>query len=186
MRTGVLKAGRSLTVTAAAAMTGYGTLKWRTSTIAITLLCLAEAMPCPAASLAECFMTAGQRYQVAPTLLQAMAATESDFDPLTRHVNQDGSVDVGIMQINSVWFPVLRQFGIGPRTLWDPCYNIQVGAWILAGNIRRYGYTWRAVGAYNAGTGADLETERRREAYARRIHRRLACAARRLRCRSGD
>jgi len=168
MRTGVLKASRSLTVTAAAAMTGYGTLRWRaTSTIAVTLLCLAQTMPCPAAS-------------------QAMAATESDFDPLTRHVNQDGSVDVGIMQINSVWFPVLRQFGIGPRTLWDPCYNIQVGAWILAGNIRRYGYTWRAVGAYNAGTGADLETERRREAYARRIHRRLACAARRLRCRSGD
>jgi len=161
--------------------------KWHaTPTTAVMLLCLALATPSPAASLARCFVAAGQGYGIAPSLLQAMAATESELNAWAWHANADGSADIGIMQINSVWFPVLRHFGIGPRTLWDPCYNIQVGAWILAGNIRHYGYTWRAVGAYNAGTGTDLETERRREAYVRRIHRRLACAARRLRCPSGD
>ena len=127
-------------------------------------------------------MEAGQRYGISPNLLMAMALAESGLNAWAWHSNSDGSVDVGVMQINSVWFPLLQRYGIASAMLWHPCYNIHVGAWILAKDIRRYGYTWEAVGAYNAGTRQDLETERRREAYALRVRRHLTCAADRLRC----
>jgi soluble lytic murein transglycosylase-like protein len=35
-------------------------------------------------------------------------------------------------------------------TLDNPCQNTKVGAWILAQCIERHGYTWDAIGCYNA------------------------------------
>ena len=46
-----------------------------------------------------------------------------------------------------------------------------MGAWILAGNVSRLGYTWAAVGAYNARS-APL-----RRAYAQKVHRELIATA---------
>ena len=157
-------------------------LAYGAPTLAAALLYLAMIIPCRGESLADCFTAAGQRYGIAPRLLQAIGQVESGLESRARHVNTDGSVDVGVMQINSAWFPLLQRYGIAPAMLWHPCYNVHVGAWILSEDIRQYGYTWEAVGAYHAGTRQDLDTERRREAYAHRIHRHLACAADRLRC----
>jgi soluble lytic murein transglycosylase-like protein len=64
--------------------------------------------------------------------------------------NRDGSYDIGLMQINSTWLPKLSQWGITEASLLDGCVNAYVGTWILAGNIKRLGYTWNAVGAFNA------------------------------------
>ncbi|MDD3449620.1 MAG: lytic transglycosylase domain-containing protein, partial [Gammaproteobacteria bacterium] len=94
--------------------------------------------------------------------------------------------DIGLMQVNSWWLPRLSGYGITEASLWDPCTNIQVGAWILAGNVARYGYTWEAVGAYNAGTGTSETTQNRRVNYARRIYEHLDCNAGGLRCGAGD
>ncbi len=131
-------------------------------------------------SLTACFTAAGQRYGIAPVLLQAIAAAESGFDPRAVHINSNGSSDLGLMQINSRWFPALEEYAITPADLWDPCLNIHVGAWILAGNIQHYGYGWLAVGAYNAGTRIGPESERRRKAYAARVYRHLPCGHSRL------
>lgn len=131
--------------------------------------------PVTADYLARCFSDAGRRYGIAPALLQAIAATESGFDSRAIHINADGSSDLGLMQINSRWFPVLEEFAITPADIWNPCLNIHIGAWILAGNIQRYGYGWSAVGAYNAGTGMDQEADRRRKAYAARVYRHFPC-----------
>lgn len=152
---------------------------WRMSGLVATLAALL-VVTVHAGELAACFEAAGERYDIAPALLQAIARAESSLDPWAMHVNAGGTVDVGLMQINSWWFPVLKQHGIQPQDLWDPCLNIGVGAWILAGNIRQYGYDWRAVGAYNAGTRTDLTTERRREDYAIRVYRHLPCGVDRL------
>jgi len=129
---------------------------------------------------APCFREAGQRYGVSPLLLGAIAEVESDLDPRALHVNPNGTVDIGLMQINSWWLPILKHYGIDPRDLWDPCLNIHVGAWILAGNVRQYGYGWQAVGAYHAGTRTDQTTEQRRNTYAIKIYLHLPCGAGRL------
>ncbi|MBT9137100.1 MAG: hypothetical protein DDT34_02187 [Firmicutes bacterium] len=71
------------------------------------------------------------------------------------------------MQINSFWFPTLRRAGIDPETLFDPCVSIAVGAWILAGEIRKHGMTWEAVGRYNA------RSEHKKRRYAAKIQRNL-------------
>ncbi|MGB9856511.1 MAG: lytic transglycosylase domain-containing protein, partial [Caldisericum exile] len=34
----------------------------------------------------------------------------------------------------------------------DPCMNVYIGAKILANYIQKYGYTWEAIGCYNASS----------------------------------
>ncbi|MEQ1515153.1 MAG: lytic transglycosylase domain-containing protein [Usitatibacteraceae bacterium] len=115
---------------------------------------------------ASCWQEAAARYQISPLLLQAIAERESALNPhAVSAPNADGSIDIGLMQINSKWLPTLAQFGITERQLHDGCTSTHVGAWILAQNFRRLGFTWRAVGAYNA------RDEQKRSRYARSIHR---------------
>ena len=121
------------------------------------------------AGLDSCFEKAGQRYGISGELLYAVAAQESGFEPSAVGHNADGSRDIGVMQINSWWLPRLAEYGIDENRLREPCTNVLVGAWILAGNIARYGYTWEAVGAYNVGTAATDEAEERRKDYANRV-----------------
>lgn len=123
---------------------------------------------------AECFARAGTHYGIAPVLLEAIARTESRLDPLAVNTaNADGSWDIGLMQINSRWLPQIEAVGMHASALYEPCTSIWVGAWVLAGNVSRYGYCWEAVGAYNAGTAATAAARARRERYADRVHREL-------------
>lgn len=114
---------------------------------------------------AYCFEEAGLEYGISPELLWAIAKTESAFNARAVHYNANGSFDYGLMQINSSWY---KELG---RERWmhlnDGCYNVKVGAWILDQCIRRYGYTWAAVGCYN---GVSNDTKVR---YAHRIYRTL-------------
>ena len=72
------------------------------------------------------------------------------------------------MQVNSSHLPWLHSLGITERHLIaQPCTNISVGASILADMVRRFGMTWRAVGAYGAGSGADRDQIR--GVYAARV-----------------
>lgn len=101
----------------------------------------------------QCFIDAGKQYGIHPNLLWAIAKTESNFNYTALNKNDNGTYDIGIMQINSSWIPVLKRYGlVNPSQLWYPCYNIHVGAWVLAQCIQRYGYTWEAVGCYNASS----------------------------------
>ena len=114
-----------------------------------------------------CWNEAAARYRVSSELLYAIARTESALDPQAVGRNPNGTRDIGLMQINSAWLPTLAAYGIGERDLFDPCTSIQVGAWILAGNVQRLGYTWDAVGAYNAASPA------LRRAYVDKVRRHL-------------
>ena len=97
----------------------------------------------------KCFAQASQRHGVPIELLRAISHVESRGNPSAVSVNKNGSTDYGHMQINSFWLPRLARFGITKSQLMSPCTNTHVGAWILASNISRLGYEWKAVGAYN-------------------------------------
>jgi soluble lytic murein transglycosylase-like protein len=148
---------------------------WRGLVAALALLPQIGVASTPSipAEWVNCFQDAGRYYRIAPQLLSAIAEQESAFDPHAVHRNPDGSWDLGLMQINARWLPVLRTAGISPERLYDPCTSIWLGAWILAQTVARKGYTWESVGAYNAGERQDAGSERRRAVYARRVDRHL-------------
>lgn len=126
-------------------------------------------MPLQATTLMTCFESTGMRFGIATELLVAIARVESNLNACAVNHNRDGSEDVGIMQINSWWFPKLELQGIDREDLWNACQNIEVGGWILAENFHLLGRQWSAVGAYNAGTARTAEAENRRMNYAQKV-----------------
>jgi len=107
------------------------------------------------AAVLSCILAAGQQYNLPPRLLQSIAHVESGYRPAAINKNRNGTVDIGVMQINSSWLPELAKYGIERQHLYEPCTNIHVGAWILSQEVARYGYNWEAIGAYNAGPYSD-------------------------------
>jgi soluble lytic murein transglycosylase-like protein len=122
---------------------------------------------CSHSHASTCFEAAGMRHGVSPLLLSVIAQHESLMNPQALNRNRDGSVDIGLMQINSRWLSILARYGISSEALWEPCTNVDVGAWILASNFRRYGLNWNGLGAYNAGS------HQFRARYAKKIIERL-------------
>ncbi len=101
---------------------------------------------------ASCWTRAATRYRLDPVELAAHACVESRLRPAARNVNADGSEDLSVMQINTRHLPRLASFGISRAALeTDACLNIHVGAYLLADLKSRYGDSWEATGAYNAG-----------------------------------
>jgi soluble lytic murein transglycosylase-like protein len=116
---------------------------------------------------ADCLDDAANYQHINAQLVRAIAQKESHMRADAVHVNTDGSEDIGLMQVNSDELPNLARFGIGRDQLFDACVNAYVGTWILARKIRRFGPTWKAVGAYNASSGS------KQLVYANDIYRRL-------------
>lgn len=136
----------------------------------ITFLALAAI---PGAVSAMCFADASSQYGVPEALLRATATVESRNNPAAIGKNSNGTSDLGIMQINSTWLPTLSKWGITRQALLtNPCINIKVGAWIMSKNIRRHGYNWNAIGAYNVGCQklAKNECDKRRSRYSGKIY----------------
>lgn len=112
-----------------------------------------------------CFDEAGAQYAINPQILRAIAKVESNFNPNAINWNTNGSYDFGVMQINSIWAPTL---GIERwNTLGNPCSNIKTGAMILANCMKKYGYTWEAIGCYNS------QTPDKRDRYAQLVFKQL-------------
>lgn len=115
----------------------------------IVLILLLSSLALPAYAGDEyCFEEAASRYHVPAALLWAVAKVESGFNPTAINWNRNGSLDYGVMQINSFW---LKSIGEDRwKALGDPCFNIHMGAYVMADCLRRYGYTYEGIGCYNA------------------------------------
>ena len=130
------------------------------------------------------FEMAGQTWEIPAPLIKAIAETESDYHPWAVNVagrsyypetreealslihsamSRKKSFDIGIMQLNSWW---LKRLKLKPEQVLDPEPNILMGSWILAQELNRYGYHWKAVGSYH--TPADKNPERARQ-YASKV-----------------
>lgn len=134
-------------------------------TILFLFLC---GVQCTIHASANCWENAGNRYHIDPLLLYAIAKVESRLDPGAYNSNNDGTYDIGLMQINSRHLKKLAVFGIDEYKLQtEPCTSVMSGAWILAQFIQQMGYGWEAVGAYNAGAKVSRKALRTR--YALRV-----------------
>lgn len=93
---------------------------------------------------ADLFRAAGAEHGIQPSVLAAVAKTESAFDP--RAVSHAGAQ--GLMQ----FMPgTAAEMGVDP---WDPASSIDGAARYLTQNLRRFGSLELALAAYNAGPGA--------------------------------
>jgi soluble lytic murein transglycosylase-like protein len=122
--------------------------KRATTSAGLFLLCLPFLLLQPPMVTAFCFEEAATQYGLSPRLLRSIATVESSCRPSAVHVNTNGSTDLGMMQVNSSW---ITKLGLDRgKLLQDPCYNVMTGARILRQCVDRFGYTWEAVGCYNA------------------------------------
>lgn len=119
----------------------------------------------PSICLGFCFQDAGREYAISPVLLESLARVESNLNPRAINRNGNGSFDIGLMQINSSWMGRLNRRA--EDLLSDPCANVMAGAWVLRHCLDAYGYTWQAVGCYNARSSG------KRIDYAWRVFREL-------------
>ncbi|KVP99582.1 lytic transglycosylase [Burkholderia ubonensis] len=113
---------------------------------------------------ADCLDDAAAFHHVNVSLMRGIAMVESGMKTNAVNTNTNGTTDIGLMQINSSWLPTLSREGISEQSLYDPCTNAFVGAWILSQNIRQLGPTWNAIGAYNSASPD------KRLAYARKVY----------------
>ena len=97
----------------------------------------------------SCFERSGKTHRIAPDLLKAVAATESNFNPNARsHANAHG-----VMQIQ--WPGTAKHLGVRRLAeLYSPCKNIELGARYLRELLDKYANNERrALAAYNYGPG---------------------------------
>lgn len=118
-----------------------------------------------------CWDQAAAYHHVDPWLLYAIAKVESSHNPsAVNRANRNGTVDTGMMQINSIHWPTLRRYGIEPSALYNACASAYIGAWVLAQNQRRYGNSWKAIAAYNVGSVEDPRRYQIGLRYARKVY----------------
>jgi soluble lytic murein transglycosylase-like protein len=110
--------------------------------------CYASAQP-PNLS---CLNQAASYHGVHPNLLLAILKVESGLNPNAIGRNQNGTIDIGIGQINSMHLDELKRYGLNSHHLLDACNATYVSAWFLRRGFDRYGYSWFAAATYHSTT----------------------------------
>ena len=77
-------------------------------------------------AFAHCFTEASARYNVPASLLKAIARHESGGRTHAVNTNTNGTRDIGLMQINSGWLPVLNRHGLKEKDLENRVRNNNV------------------------------------------------------------
>lgn len=111
-----------------------------------------------------------RKYTIPKELVYNLIETESKFLPqAVNNQNTNGTVDRGLMQINSryaAWFA--QQVGIDNfnlKMLFQPETNLEIGMWYLKSMYNRYENWHAVVTAYNKGPTGMLRHYRRTGAY---------------------
>ena len=99
-------------------------------------------------NVAKALVEAAERYGLDPALIVSLARQESGFRPRAKGVNTNGTVDRGLMQLNSSSFAFLTE-----REFYDPFLNADYGAAYLKHTIELSGNVVAGLAMYNAGPG---------------------------------
>lgn len=130
------------------------------------------------------FVSACEMWGTPPSLAMAIAKVESGMQPWAVNIQgksyyppdresalqlarkaaaQKKSFDLGLMQINSFW---LSRFGLDIADVIEPRINLILGCWILSEELKRYGLSWKAIGAYHTPLNKNPSRAR---AYANKV-----------------
>ncbi len=99
-----------------------------------------------------------QAYALPPHVLPAIQAVEGGGNGVVHH-NTDGSDDLGPMQVNTLWLPILARVAELPaeevryRLLTRPCFNVAAAGLILRTYLdETRGNLLHAIGDYHSHT----------------------------------
>ena len=97
------------------------------------------------------YVESGEMFNVEPQLLWVIDKTEFIFDTKALNKNKNGTYDIGIMQINSIHLPELKEkYNIKKEDLYNPRVNIHIGAMILKRCLDKHkGNLTNGVTCYN-------------------------------------
>jgi lysozyme-related protein Hpa2 len=98
------------------------------------------------------FQMAGSYYNIPPMLIKSIALIESGGNPNAIRINENGTKDYGLMQINSIHFRQLSLWGIHEGNILNPKINIYAGGWLLSQHIKERGFNLQAIGNYHSKT----------------------------------
>ena len=105
-----------------------------------------------------CMALVAHLYALPPRVLPAIHAVEGGAPGIV-HANRDGSRDLGVMQVNTLWLPALARYThttaatVASRLLGEPCYNIAAAGAIFRTYLNETrGDLLQAVGDYHSHT----------------------------------
>ena len=100
----------------------------------------------------HCINEAAIEYHVPARLIISVLQTERGKSGQIVK-NRNGTYDIGLMQINSIWLPTLMKYGISQQDIqYKACVNVKVGAWILSKKIASGDNLLIGIGDYNSHT----------------------------------
>ena len=106
----------------------------------------------------ECINQAAITYFVPAKVILSILLTEAGKVGKVNS-NKNGTYDIGPMQINSTWLPILSKYGLtADQVQYNPCINVMVGTWILSEKIANLAMSasnyWQGVANYHSLTPA--------------------------------
>lgn len=111
-----------------------------------------------AVPFAACMALVASLYNLPPRVLPSIHVVEGG-QLATVHMNADGSEDLGLMQINTRWLPVLSRYTGSPEAvvrqqlLGRACYNVAAAGLVLRIYLDETGgKLMRAIGNYHSHT----------------------------------
>lgn len=103
-------------------------------------------------------VAAASYYHLPPRVLPSIQVVEAG-KPGTISANTDGSADLGVMQVNTLWVPKfaaitgMSEYAVRIRLIYDPCFNIAAAGAIMRVYLNETGGDLlRAVGYYHSHT----------------------------------
>jgi hypothetical protein len=108
----------------------------------------------------SCMVAAAAFYHLPPRVLPSIQAVEGGRPALIQP-NTNGTGDLGVMQINTIWIAPLARYAhmsdaaVADRLLHDPCFNIAASAAIMRVYLSEaHGNLMVAIGHYHSHTPA--------------------------------
>jgi len=100
----------------------------------------------------DCINHAAIAYHVPATLILSIMKAENGKNGEAIK-NKNGTVDYGVMGINSIWLPKVMAYGYTKEDLqFNACKNVAVGTWIISQNMANNEPLWKSIANYHSRT----------------------------------